>query len=426
MNDSFFRKEIQRKLAEGNAIPSADKWREIEKAVIKENLRRKKRNGKLLLTLLPLLALSCALFFWNNSTQTVVSQVVDSPTDFPSGNEVSSQSETLELTSTTSVQAVDIANASATLTPPKDGAEIDGIVLENEKKTTSNISSAFRQMGDSNPTSEPIVSTNFGSEKVEIEESNLTAQSTSETTPSATSTKTCPTISAKAAFLEINQNLPDFIPSGNAVATVTEPTASIPKISLGIGYEQNALEYCFDHIAQNQRFQLELNYRFLPRFSAGLGFGYQTINYEFQVDSAVHIAAFGNTDKYPGFYESKHSVTTIKSELLHFILPISLKYHQPIFSKMEAFVGARQDFLFNENQDLNYALSRNLSPHSYTGKNSSFQLGLTTFSAGLEYQIHPKLKAGAVFNRLISFETLGIENQYYHGFGGGANVSFQF
>ena len=415
MNDSFFRKEIQRKLAEGNATPSADRWREIEKAVIKENRRRKKRDRKFLLMLLPFLAIGCAFAFWQHSTQSVVSQVADSPIDFPSGNEGVGEIGSLEFTTSTSNFNSKLSSDSNSTSTSKLNFNSK---LKSDSKTTSNSNSNFNSIFNSNSNqksklnsvSEPIVATVFESEKVEIKKEILAFQP----------------ISAQAAFLEINQNILDFIPSGNEVTPSTEPIVSIPKISVGFAYEQNALEYCFDQIGQNQRVQLALEYRFLPRFSAGVGVGYQTINYEFQVDPIVHIGAFGNTDKYPEFYENKHFVQSIKSEMSHFILPISLKYHQPIFGKMEAFVGARQDFLFNEDQDLTYSLSGNIAPLSYTGNNNNFQFGFTTFSAGLEYQIHPKLKAGAVFNRLISFETLGMERQFYHGFGGGANLSFQF
>lgn len=432
MSDSFFRKAMQEKMGEGAAQPGSDLWDEINGALAQKRAANKKKNRFLLCWLLPMFLLvgGSLFYFINKKSETTIIEkpIVEIPNVEMGG------------TSKVQMQVIDNQNIS------KGGKQI---LVEKKQpkskisktkfpiKTNSSISSKFQKQGQlgnlattvtwhlGNPTPNSISQLNS-----EIEKNNFTAKELGNNGNSAMmATRQLDNflpLVLEPQLLEVNVVQPEITELKIAKTVIEKEDFKKQNFSIGINYGINQLEYCFDEKANSETAQLKIGYRFHKYLSAGIGLGFHNVNYDFEVNSSDHIASFGDTDKYPSFYKLKNDVAQIESRLSYFTLPVSLNFHLPVTKQLTATLTANQDLAYNQDQLMIYSFKSGTDDLEFRETNSKLDLGFTTFRLGFDYPMMDGLRAEVGFNRIITFQTLGIESQYYHGFGGDFGLRYDF
>lgn len=428
MSDSFFRKAIQDKMGEGSAQPSGDLWDNLDGALAQKRAANKKKNRFLLFWLLPifLLAGGSLFYFMNEKMGTIVTEQV--AVEIPNVEMKVANEEQLQM-----IDNQEIKEGSEQLLVGNDQPKSKISKTNYPKETLSN-SSVIRQqsqLGNAETTAtwQPDNHTPTSTSQLnnEVNRINLvTRQPGNNGNPSTMATQQLEPLISTPQLLKIEKTQPQNQISKIAEIKIEKEDLKKRNFSIGINYGINQLEYCFDEKANNETAQLKLGYRFHKHFSANVGLGFHNVNYDFAVNSSDHIASFGDTDKYPSFYKLKNDVAQIESRLSYFTLPVSLNFHLPINRQLTATLTANQDFAYNQDQLMIYSFKSGTDDLEFRETNSKMQLGLTTFRLGLDYPIMDGLKAEVGFNRIITFQTLGIERQYYHGFGGDVGLRYDF
>jgi len=198
------------------------------------------------------------------------------------------------------------------------------------------------------------------------------------------------------------------------------------KFAFAFGTEYNRLEYCFDDVARDLNFELSSQYYLSKKLALGVGLGWHRNSYNFDIDASTHLAAFGETDKYPEFYEINDQIMSILNNLTYFKMSFFVNYYFPISNQWKTSLGFSQDFILNQSQSLNYIFASNEADKVLDFSSNGFDTGISNFQIGIHYSFNQKVSLGYLISRNITRKTIGVERQYYHGFGSELRLGWTF
>ena len=408
MSDSFFRKAIQEKIGEGNAQPENALWDNIDGALAQKRAAKSK-NRFLLSCLLSIFLLGLgSLFYFVNEKQEIIKIEGETTVTNKIENEAD-KNDQLKPTKNELVEKYDKVSS-----------------LESKKKKSKDRNNFEIQEKGQDVSFVPVKKPNSATNNFFQKESFAEQQWQIDNSSTRPQVEKIETLISNPQFLEIEETHPEISEMKIAKIEFEKEQSKKKNFSIGINYGINQLAYCFDEKANNETAQMKLGYRFYRYFSANLGIGFHNVNYAFDVDSSNHIASFGNTDKYPSFHKLKNDVEQIESRLSYFTLPVAINFHLPINKRLTATLTSNQDFVYNQDQLLIYTFKSGADDLEFRESKSKLNLGFTTFRLGFDYPIIDGLRAEVGFNRIVTFKTLGLENQYYHGFGGDFGMRYEF
>ena len=407
MSDSLFKKAVSDKMNAGDTPPDDFIWANIDAALEQKRAAKRKRH-RLLLPLFLVFSGVVGIFFFgkkevgnfDKKTATITTQ--NESNENISFIKTDSNKTDLRLTNNDLGLSIEAAEQSKIVNPKLPISNQTNITL-NEQSTHHLISNIDKEQIPKNIEIEKTASSN------QREILPLFAK-----------------INLKNSVLNYQPKFEISTFNFEAKPNKIKPISKRKKFALATSFESNKLAYCFDEKANHLATKVEAEYRITNRLAVGTSIGFHQTNHQFEVNETEHLEAFGNTDKYPEFYKFSRTVETIRSDLKYISGSISAAFHQPISKNWTTAIGASQDFIFHQNQKITYDFFNGTKDLEIKNQSTDFNIGMTNFSLEIHRSLGERLTAGLRFNRYISTRTIGVERQYYHGFGGGVSVGFSF
>lgn len=417
MSDSQFKKAISEKMNESTVVPGELVWSGIDTALAEKRAEKRRRRRLILVFLLPLFA-GGLFFLFGESEETIIAEA-------EKGQE--------KVFETKNVDDSIFDSIKDEITDPLNFGDTDQKLNAQSNDSSGEINSAKANNFIANSSlkgRKQKNSTYLNKNKLSVFADDF------QTDFSRKATKTIqikerlkieelPAIELRKEFLSFEKKVEKPEPIIDLISK-TKECLGFKSFAVTANFESNKLAYCFDEKANHLAAKVEAEYRITRRFAAGIGIGFHQTKYQFEINETEHLAAFGDTDKYPDFHKINRAVETIGNDLNYFTGSVSATFYQPIYRKWKISIGMSQDFIFQQSQKITYAFFNNRPDLEINENTSRFDIGMTAFRLGVHRSFGEHFTGGLILNRYITTTTIGIERQYYHGFGGSFSVGYLF